>query len=138
MNEIAPPSIPEGAENVSLRGFNRFIGPIWQISKSGDGLSAHFAFVADAKHMNGSGAVHGGMLMAFADIAMSRTARAGGGQGCNTVSLTADFVGPGKLGDLIEARVRVTRRTRTLVFQSSDIVVADRILLVATGVWKLA
>ena len=138
MNENAPPSIPGGAENVSMRGFNLYIGPIWQISKSADGMSARFAFVPDAKHMNGAGTVHGGMLMAFADVAMSRTARLGPERGSNTVSLTADFVGPGKQGELIEAHVRVSRRTRTLVFMSADIVAEGRMLLVATGVWKLA
>jgi uncharacterized protein (TIGR00369 family) len=138
MTELAPPSIPEGAENVSLRGFNHFIGPIWQLSRSEDGMSARFAFVPDTKHMNGAGSVHGGMLMAFADISMSRTAREGRERGSNTVSLTADFVGPGKQGELIEAHVRVSRRTRTLVFMSADIMAGDRMLLVATGVWKLA
>jgi hypothetical protein len=31
----------------------------------------------------------------------------------------------------------VTRRTRTLVFQSTDIVCEDRMLMVATGLWKI-
>jgi uncharacterized protein (TIGR00369 family) len=138
MNEIVPASIPEGAQNVSMRGFNLFVGPVWQLAISDDGTSGHFAFVPEAKHMNGAGSVHGGMLMAFADMAMSRTARHGSERGSNTVSLTADFVGPGKQGELIEARVRVSRRTRTLVFLSADVTAGDRVLLVATGVWKLA
>ena len=88
--------------------------------------------------MNAAGSVHGGLLMTFADVAMSRSARdAAGVNGCNTVSLSADFVGPGRLGDRIEAHVRVTRRTRTLVFQSADIKAEDRILMVVTGLWKI-
>jgi len=88
--------------------------------------------------MNGSGSLHGGVLMTFADISMSQVARlVSGAPGCNTVSLTCDFVGPGKLADVIEARVRVTRQTRTLVFLAADIGAGERILAVATGLWKI-
>ena len=76
--------------------------------------------------------------MTFADISMSQASRAvSGAQSCSTVSLTCDFVGPGKLGDVIESRVRVTRQTRTLIFLSADIVAGDRVLGVATGLWKI-
>jgi acyl-coenzyme A thioesterase PaaI-like protein len=46
-------------------------------------------------------------------------------------------MGPGRLGDMIEARVRVTRRARTMVFMSGELVTGDRALLVATGLWKV-
>ena len=36
-----------------------------------------------------------------------------------------------------QARVRVTRRSRTMVFMSGELVAGDRILLVATGLWKI-
>ena len=69
---------------------------------------------------------------------MSRTSRAASGaESCSTVSLTCDFIGPGKLGDVIEARVRVTRQTRTMIFLSADIVCGERVLAVATGLWKI-
>ena len=89
--------------------------------------------------MNGSGSLHGGVVMTFADIAMSQVSRAvSGAAGCSTVSLTCDFVGPGKLGDVVEARVRVTRQTRTLVFLSAEIAAGERMLAMATGLWKIA
>jgi uncharacterized protein (TIGR00369 family) len=89
--------------------------------------------------MNGAGTVHGGMLMGFADTAMSRTSRlVSGAKSCSTVSLNCDFVGPGRLGDTIEARVRVTRQSRTLVFVSAELVTDGRTLLVATGLWRIA
>jgi len=46
-------------------------------------------------------------------------------------------VGPGKLGDVIESRVRVTRKTRTMIFLSADIVAGDRVIGIATGLWKI-
>ena len=76
--------------------------------------------------------------MTFMDVAMSQSARSGTeATGSNTVSLTCDFVGPGRLGDVIEAQVRVTRRTRTMVFLSGELRVGERVLLVGTGLWKI-
>lgn len=133
----ASQSLPPEAENISRGGFNAFAGPFWRLPPEGD--IRRFALHVEAKHMNGSGSLHGGVLMTFADIAMSQVARAvTGAPGCNTVSLTCDFVGPGKLADVIEARVRVIRQTRTLVFLSADIAAGERILAVATGLWKNA
>ena len=127
--------IPSGAEEISFRGFNQHVGPLYRLP---DGDAHRFGFVVENKHMNGAGTVHGGMLMGLADIAMSRTTReVTGAATCSTVALSCDFLAPGKLGDLVEARVRVTRRTRTMVFMSAEILTGDRPLLVAQGVWKI-
>jgi acyl-coenzyme A thioesterase PaaI-like protein len=135
----APAPLPKDAVRIGSVGFNVFVGPIYRLSPAGDGATLHFGFVPEQKHMNGSGAVHGGMLMTFADVSMSQAARSVfDGKGCNTVSLSCDFVAPGKFGELIESRVRVTRRTRTMAFISAEIVAGDRPLLIATGLWKLA
>ena len=131
--------MPEGAVNVSVGGFNRFVGPLFRFPETAGDDVRRFGFAVADKHMNSAGTVHGGMLMAFADVAMSQTARAvSGAKSCSTVSLNCDFVGPGRLGDLIEARVRVTRRARTMVFMSAELVSGDRTLLVATGLWKVS
>jgi len=130
-----PQTLPADAESISRGGFNAFAGPFWRLAP--DGQIRRFALLVEPKHMNGSGSLHGGVLMTFADIAMSQVARmAADAPACNTVSLTCDFVGPGELGDVVEARVRLTRRTRTMVFLSADIVVGERVLAVATGLWK--
>jgi uncharacterized protein (TIGR00369 family) len=135
----APSPLPNDAVRIGSVGFNVFAGPIYRLSPTADRSLAHFAFVPEQKHMNGSGAVHGGMLMTFADVSMSQAARAVfDGKSCNTVSLSCDFVSPGKFGELVEARVRVTRRTRTMAFISAEVVVGERPLLIATGLWKLA
>ena len=131
------PGLPVGAVDVSIGGFNSFVGPLFRLPDQGE--IRRFAFVVADKHMNSGGTVHGGMLMAFMDVAMSKSARAAAGdaKSCNTVSLNCDFVGPGRLGDTIEARVWVTRRARTMVFLSGELVAGDRKLLVATGLWKV-
>ncbi|MBU6443815.1 MAG: PaaI family thioesterase [Alphaproteobacteria bacterium] len=133
-----PAGLPEGAEPAPSGGFNQFIGPFYRLPDQEGGAVRRFCFVAEEKHMNAAGSVHGGMLMSFLDVAMSRSTRlATDAQRLSTVALTTDFVGPGRLGEVIEARVRVTRRTRTIVFLSAELVAAERILVTATGLWKI-
>lgn len=137
MAEPGVARLPAGAENISARGFNLHAGPFFRVSSSEDARSARYAFIALEKHMNSAGAVHGGLLLTFADIAMSRTARMKAGAPCSTVSFAGDFVGPGRLGEMIEAHVEVKRMTRTLVFQTAELVVKDRVLVLASGVWRI-
>jgi uncharacterized protein (TIGR00369 family) len=135
MSDVAD-RLPEGAENISQAGFNRHAGPFYRLAD--DGEVRRFAFVVSDKHMNAAGTVHGGLLMTFADIAMSRTSRlATGAKSCSTVSLSCDFMSPGRLGDLVEIRVRMTKRTRTLVFLASEIAARGEILMTAAGLWRI-
>lgn len=137
MSEV-PAGLPEGAEPAPGGGFNQFIGPFYRLPDREDGAVRRFCFVAGEKHMNAAGSVHGGMLMSFLDVAMSRSTRLGtGAQRLSTVALTTDFIGPGRLGEVIEARVQITRRTRTIVFLSAELVAGERILVTATGLWKI-
>jgi len=130
-------SLPAGAENISAGGFNKYVGPLYRLA-GGEESATRFAFEVTEKHMNAADTAHGGMLMAFADVSMSHTTRqVAKAKSCSTVSLTCDFLSPGRLGDLIESRVRVTRCTRTMVFMSAEISADDRLLMTASGVWKI-
>ncbi|MGN6515134.1 MAG: PaaI family thioesterase [Rhizomicrobium sp.] len=134
-----PPGIPADAEIASTGGFNKYVGPLFRLSDLENGAVKRFAFAAAEQHMNGGGTVHGGMLMTFMDTSMSRTSRLiSEAKGTATVSLTCDFVAPARLGDVIESRVRVTRRTRTIVFLSCELVTGDKLLMVGSGVWKIS
>ena len=99
-----------------------------------------FRFTVREVHMNGGGALHGGMMMALADIAMGKTVHAaleGEGQRAMTVSLNCDFIGPVKLGETIVSRVAITRRTRSIVFVTATLAVGERTIMTATGLWKI-
>ena len=137
MAETDKPRLPASAENISARGFNLHAGPFFKLLAEPDGMGGHYGFIALEKHMNSAGSVHGGVLMAFADIAMSRTARLLVGHGSSTVSFSFDFVGPGRLGDMIEAHVRIKKRTRSVLFQTADLVAGERLLGLASGVWRI-
>jgi len=132
-----PESKDEAAEEISAVGYNRHVGPLYRIAAPSPD-EHRFVFTVAEQHMNAAGSVHGGMLMSFIDVAMSHAARAASGaKVLSTIVLNCDFVSPGRLGDRIEARVRVSRSTRSVVFLSGELVAGDRRLLVATGQWKV-
>jgi acyl-coenzyme A thioesterase PaaI-like protein len=123
-----------GWEPYTDEGFIGLVGPFWRRAV-GDGFA--YAFVAQDKHHNRRGVVQGGMLMTFADRSMGMTCWYANGQRPQaTVQLDVHFVGPVQIGEFVEAKCRVVRRTRSLVFMVSELVVGDRVVATANGVWK--
>ena len=114
--------------------FEDHVGPLGY--KVVDGTIT-FAFLADARHRNTAGTVHGGMLMTFADFALCLTATWDQpGEKCVTVSCNSEFVAPGRPGDLIEASGEVGRRTKSLTFVRGQVYADDRILLNYSAIVK--
>lgn len=75
------------------------------------------AFRAERKHMNGSGAMHGGCMATFADYALFMIAdEALANSGSVTASLNCEFVDGAQEGELIEARGEVVRAGGSMVF----------------------
>lgn len=124
----------EGWEPYRDEGFIGLVGPFWT-RRSGDSYS--YAFLAEPKHHNRRGIVQGGMLMTLADRAMGMTCwYANERQPQATVQLDVHFIDAVQIGDFVEARCKVVRRARTLVFMAADLVVGSRIVATANGVWK--
>ena len=114
--------------------FEDHVGPLGY--KVVDGTIT-FAFLADARHRNTAGTVHGGMLMTFADFALCLTATWDQpGEKCVTVSCNSEFVAPGRPGDLIEASGEVVRRTKSLTFVRGQVYADDRFLLNYSAIVK--
>ena len=115
-------------------GFVALVGPIWRRTS---GETDRYAFVAEPKHQNRGSVVHGGMLMTFADRAIGRTCRyASEHQPQATVQLDIHFVDAVRVGEFVEARCRVVRRTRALLFARAELTVGARVVATAKGVWK--
>ena len=115
-------------------GFIGLVGPFWQR----DGAEGpEYAFLAEHKHHNRRGVVQGGMLMTFADRSMGMTAwHANNRKPQATVQLDVHFVDAVQIGEFVEAKCNVIRRTRSLLFMSGRLVVGLRIVATASGVWK--
>lgn len=96
-----------------------------------------FVFLAAPRHCNTGGALHGGLLMTLADLALCATAcRDFPEERAITVSMTTEFVAAGFAGDLVVARGEVTRRTGSLVFLRGQVAVGGRILINCSSVVK--
>ena len=133
MTESAP--LPPGYQVYEYDDpFEDHVGPMGY--KVVDGTIT-FAFLADARHRNTAGTVHGGMLMTFADFALCLTATWDQpGEKCVTVSCNSEFVAPGRPGDVIEASGEVVRRTRSLTFVRGQVYADERILLNYSAIVK--
>jgi uncharacterized protein (TIGR00369 family) len=123
-----------GWEPYSDDGFIGLVGPVW-MRQNGD--SYLYAFKAQPKHHNRRGVVQGGMLMTFADRSMGMTCwYANERQPQATVQLDVHFLDAVQIGEFVEAKCQVVRRTRALVFMSGELVVGDRLVATAKGIWK--
>jgi acyl-coenzyme A thioesterase PaaI-like protein len=140
VSDAAPPIAPfdpaaHGWESYTDAGFIGLVGPLWQRS-NGEGFD--YAFLAVDKHHNRRGVVQGGMLMTFADRSMGMTCwHANGRKPQATVQLDMHFVDAVQVGEFVEAKCRVVRRTRAIVFMEGELVVGERIVATAKGVWKV-
>ena len=117
--------------------FEDLAGPFLQRldAVSGRHLSA---FIAEKRHTNGGGALHGGMLMAFADYALFVIAHdVIKDHICVTVSCHTDFVRGVVVTGPVFAVGEVTRNTRSLVFIRGEVLVKDvGVLATFTGIIK--
>ncbi len=112
-----------------------FMGPFF-FMKEGNG-DVKCAFVAELKHTNSAGTTHGGLLMTFADFSLFAIAQDSLNTGFGvTISLQGEFVSAGNLDDFVEARGRVIRSTRSLVFVQGEVFVGDKTLLNFSGIIK--
>jgi acyl-coenzyme A thioesterase PaaI-like protein len=76
-----------------------------------------YGLLTSHAHANPHGAVHGGVLMAFADHGLSFLAWEAADRGpCTTIQLNTHFMDGIRPGEFIELRGEVTRRTPGLVF----------------------
>lgn len=117
-------------------GFNAYIGEMFVDPAKAIGDPKRFGFLPEGKHLNGGGALHGGLLMTLADNVLGFTANEVGNASA-TVTLNTDFLAAGEAGAIVWGSATVTRRTRSLIFVSGDLMQNDRLLMTATGIWKV-
>lgn len=126
-----------GWKPIALGGFADHMGPL--LAGRGEDGDWRYALRATETHANRAGRVHGGVLTALADQAMSLVAwEAAGRVPVLTVQFNASFVDAALPGDLLTAEARIDRRTRTLLFLSGRILTPRGPTLLVTGIWKPA
>ena len=96
--------------------YNGFLGPLL-VKREGD--HARVRMLPEHKHSNLSGAVHGGTTLGFIDVALFGASRVFGlieAGTAVTLDLSVQFIGAGKTGETMEAKVELLRETRRLLF----------------------
>jgi uncharacterized protein (TIGR00369 family) len=73
-------------------------------------------FIAEPRHMNGGGFMHGGCFLTFADFACFAIAEEHTQGPTVTVNLSGDFLAAAKVGDVMEATGEVTRAGGRLIY----------------------
>ncbi len=117
-------------------GFPAHAGPLWYQPGS-DGAAPKFAMLADSRHTNLHGIVHGGMLMTFADTGLGITVwEALNRQACVTIQFGIQFLDAVRPGDFVELDAEVLRRSSTVVFIRGILRCGNRQVASADGVWK--
>jgi len=130
-------SVPEGFRPLDVADdFVGLIGPLWF---KADGEAIRVGLPLERRHGNPMGWAHGGLLVTVADMVM--------GVGCGhltgihwphpTVSLSTEFVRGARLGQWLEGKARIARRTINFCFVSCDLVCGGEIVLIASGVFKV-
>ena len=89
-------------------------------------------------HLNAAGITHGGYLSALIDAGAGTAAhRSAENASCVTISLDLKFIGASKLGDEIIGKVRILKKTKTLIFLFCELSCNDKVITSGSGVWKI-
>lgn len=132
--------MPPGFERITTRpGYFDELGPVYgRHDAEGTVIALHVT----ERHLNSGGIAHGGMLATLADSAMginvylARPPERRGRQ--VTVSMTLNYLAPARLGDWVEAHVRLRRTGRRLVFVDCSLRVGEQEVLTGSGVFSLS
>lgn len=133
MTRNAPP--PGFAPWEGRGGFAAHVGPYWR--REVEPGSSALAFLADDRHVNGLGLLHGGMLSAFMDTLLANAVIGQARGPVVTVHLAVDYLSMGRGGRWVVGEGRVTRLAADLAFAEGRAAVDGRDIVRATGVFKV-
>jgi uncharacterized protein (TIGR00369 family) len=118
------------------KGFMQNIGDL--SFKKIDESNFQFSIKVIEKFLNTGGIAHGGFIATIADTGMGNAAHiVAGDKRCVTINLDIKFISAGKLNETLVGKVKILKKTRTLVFISSEIFNGNNIIATASGTWKI-
>ena len=118
------------------KGFMKYLGGL-DLKKIND---TNYEFTVEIKdiHLNTGQIAHGGFLSTIADTGMGTAAhKVAGDQRCVTINLDIKFITAAKLDEKLKGRVKILKKTKTLVFISCEISNSSDIVASASGTWKI-
>ena len=89
-------------------------------------------------HLNAAGITHGGFIAAFVDAGAGTAAHRVSDQNpCVTISLEFKFISAINLGQELIGKTKIQKKTKSMVFLTCELSVANKIVATASGVWKI-
>ena len=126
----------ENIMDETKKGFMQNIGDL-SFKKINDS-DFEFSIKVLESFLNTGGIAHGGFIATIADTGMGNAAHiAAGNRRCVTINLDIKFISAGKLNEKLIGKVKVLKKTKTLVFISSEIFASEKIIATASGTWKI-
>ncbi len=117
-------------------GFAKHIGGL-TTKKINDSNYEFYTEVKDI-NLNTSKIAHGGFICSIADTGMGNAAhKATENKRCVTISLDVKFISAASLGQKLLGKVKIQKKTRTLVFVTCEISNSENIVATASGIWKI-
>jgi uncharacterized protein (TIGR00369 family) len=114
--------------------YENLIGPFYH-KDNGDG-TYRSAFISEERHLNAGGALHGGLLMSFADYSLFAIAKEELGDQAVTVGFNSEFISAVGAGHRVEAVGEILRSTRSLIFVRGKIIAGEQTIMSFSGVLK--
>jgi uncharacterized protein (TIGR00369 family) len=118
------------------QGFMKFIGGL-NLKKIND-ISYEFLVEVKEIHLNTGKIAHGGFISTLADTGMGTAAhKVAGDRRCVTINLNIKFITAAKLGEKLVGKVKILKKTKTLVFINCEIYNAKDLIASSSGTWKI-
>jgi acyl-coenzyme A thioesterase PaaI-like protein len=96
-----------------------------------------FILMIKKMHLNAGKVAHGGFLSTIADTGMGTAAHMVSNKRCVTISLELKFISAGLLNQTLSGKVKIQKKTKSLVFITCEISSPESIVVTASGVWKI-
>ena len=124
-------------EQISVKpGFMKHNGGL--LFKSVSENEYQFKTTIKENHLNAAGITHGGFISAVVDAGAGTAAhRSADNAPCVTISLDIKFIGSSKVNDEIYGKVKILKKTKTLVFLFCELNCNGKIITSASGIWKI-
>ena len=121
--------------NETNTGFMSHIGGL-ELEKI-DENNYSFSFVVKEIHLNNGRIAHGGFLSTIADTGMGTAAHIVSNKKCVTISLEIKFISAALINQKLIGKVKIQKKTKSLVFITCEIFNYEDIVVTASGVWKI-
>jgi len=122
--------------NETNKGFMKHNGGL-ELKKINE-TNYEFKVLVQDIHLNSSKTAHGGFIATIADTGMGTTAhQVANNKRCVTINLNINYISPALSDDNLIGKIKVLKKTNTLVFINCEISNEKNIIAAVSGTWKI-